>query len=262
LDATLGTLQAEQHARTIFVSLPTYYLYHDPIEYMTVAEHNDRVGSAASCLVLPAPDEGSALVVATQPAGPANGLLSSLPELKPVANLAMAGSDPIAIYQIEGKLPPLIGEQALTPITFADAAGNGLRMDAMAIQPDGQIRLRWTVLDSATTSQGVPWYHIVPSVRSANGSANALPATDCQPTRWHAGETVFTWVSGKSLANAQTLSLQVSGSAQTDNYTVRSIGPLRVLSGQTASTPLKVLRPSSGTVGADGAVAIPLSANP
>jgi hypothetical protein len=267
LDTALGALQAEQHARTIFVSLPTYYLYHDPIEYMTVAEHSDRVGSAASCLVLPAPDEGPALVVATQPAGPANSLLSSLPELKQVANLAMAGSDPVAVYQIEGKLPPLIGEQALTPITFADAAGNGLRLDAMAIQPDGQIRLRWTVLGSATTSQGVPWYHIVPSVRLANGSATAtaLPATDCQPTRWHAGETVFTWISGKGAATAQTLLLRVSGGAQTNGYTLRSAGPFQLLAGQTDSAPFKPLLPSSGaagTVGADGSVAIPLSTTP
>ncbi|HKW21918.1 MAG TPA: glycosyltransferase family 39 protein [Ktedonobacterales bacterium] len=261
LDTTLGTLQAEQHARTVFVSLPTYYLYHDPIEYMTVAEHSDRVGSGADCLVLPAPDEEPALMVATQPAGPANSLLSSLPELKPVANLAMAGSADIAVYQIAGKLPPLIGEQPLTPITFADAAGNGLRLDAMAIQPDGQLRLRWTVLGSATTSQGVSWYHIVPKV-AANGTTNALPATNCQPTRWRAGETVFTWISGKGAATAQTLLLQVSGSAQTDNYTLRSIGPLRVLAGQTDSTPLKVLRPASGAVGADGSVAIPLSATP
>ncbi len=262
LDTTLGTLQAEQHARTVFVSLPTYYLYHDPIQYMTVSEHSDRVGSAADCLVMPTPDEEPALVVATQPVGPANSLLSSLPELTPVASLAMAGSANIAVYQMSGKLPPLIGEQALSPITFADAAGNGLRLDAMAIQPDGQIRLRWTVLGSATTSHGVPWYHIVPSMRSANGATSALPATDCQPTRWHAGETVFTWVSGKGAATAQSLFLQVSGSAQTDNYTLRSAGPLRVLSGLTYSTPLKVLRPSSGAVGADGSVAIPLAATP
>ncbi|HEU4785018.1 MAG TPA: glycosyltransferase family 39 protein, partial [Ktedonobacterales bacterium] len=264
LDTALGALQAEQHADAIFVSLPTSDLYRDPIEYMTVAEHSDRVGFAANCLVLPAPDEGPALMVATQPSGPANSLLSSLPMLKPVANLAMVGSASIAVYQIDGKLPPLIGEQALSPITFADAAGNGLRLDAMAIQPDGQIRLRWTVLGSATTSQGVPWYHIAPSVRSANGSgsATALPATDCQPTRWRAGETVFTWVSGKGAAQAQTLLLQVSGSARTDGYTLRPAGPLRVLAGQTDSTPLTLLRPSSGTVGADGAVAIPLSATP
>jgi hypothetical protein len=262
LDTALGALQAEQHARGIFVSLPTSELYRDPIEYMTVAEHSDRVGSAANCLVLPTPDEGPALMVATQPSGPANSLLSSLPMLKPVANLAMAGSVPIAVYQINGKLPPLIGEQALTPITFADAAGNGLRLDAMAIQPDGQIRLRWTVLGSATTSQGVPWYHIAPSVRSANGSVSALAATGCQPTRWRAGETVFTWISGKGAAKAQTLLLQVSGGARTDGYTLRSAGPLRVLAGQTDSAPLKTLRPSSGTVGADGSVAIPLSATP
>lgn len=262
LDTALGALQTEQHGGAIFISLPTSALYRDPIEYMTVAEHSDRVGFAANCLVLPAPDEGPALMVATQPAGPANSLLSSLPMLKPVANLAMAGSAAIAVYQLSGKLPPLIGEQALTPITFADAGSNGLRLDAMAIQPDGRIRLRWTVLGSAATSQGSPWYHIAPSVRSATGSAAALPATDCQPTRWRAGETVFTWVSGKDAATAQTLLLQVSGGARTDGYTLRSAGPLQVLAGQTDSTPLKVLRPSSGTVGADGAVAIPLSATP
>ncbi|HEX5159090.1 MAG TPA: glycosyltransferase family 39 protein [Ktedonobacterales bacterium] len=265
LDTALGALQAEQHARSIFVSLPTTDLYRDPIEYMTLAEHPDRVGFTASCLVLPTPDEGPALMVATQPAGPANSLLSSLPMLKPVANLAMAGSAAIAVYQLSGKLPPLIGEQAMSPITFADAAGNGLRLDAMAMQPDGQIRLRWTVLGSAATSQGAPWYRIAPSVRLASGNATALPATDCQPTRWRAGETVFTWISGKGAAMAQTLLLQVSGGARTDGYTLRSAGPLQLLASQTDSAPLTPLRPSpgtTGTVGADGSVAIPLSATP
>ncbi|HKT39359.1 MAG TPA: hypothetical protein VJR48_13370, partial [Ktedonobacterales bacterium] len=112
------------------------------------------------------------------------------------------------------------------------------------------------------TSQGVPWYHIAPSVRMASGGASVLPATDCQPTSWHAGETVFTWVSGKGATSAQALLLQVSGSVQTDNYTLRSVGPLRVLAGQTDSTPLKVLRPASDSVGADGAVTLPLSATP
>ena len=125
----------------------------------------------------------------------------------------MAGSDAIAVYQMTGTLPPLIGEQALTPITFADAAGNGLRLDAMAIQPDGQIRLRWTVLGSATTSHGNALVsRSSASMRSASGATHALPATDCQPTRWHAGETLFTWARWRR-GNIQALQLQVSGSA-------------------------------------------------
>jgi hypothetical protein len=102
----------------------------------------------------------------------------------------------------------------------------------------------------------------VVSVRTANGSATALSATDCQPTRWRAGETVFTWVSGKDAAKARTLLLQVSGGAQADGYTLRSAGPLRVLAGQTDNAPLNALRPSSGAAGADGAVAIQISATP
>ncbi len=182
VDAALSTLQTEQDARTIFLTLPESPRYQAPIEYLAISEHPDHVGSTANCLLLPAPDEEPALVVATLPAGPANSLLSSLPELTPVANLALAGSDAIAVYQMAGTLPPLLGERTLTPTTFADAAGNGLRLDAVALQPDGQLRFRWTVLGSATTGSGTPWYTISAATRSANGATHALPDTQCQPT--------------------------------------------------------------------------------
>lgn len=258
LDAALATLQTEQDARAVFVSMPEIIRYQFPLEYLAMSEHPDRIGFAANCLVLPAPDEEPALVVATQPAGPANTLLASLPELTPVANLEMAGSDAVAVYQMAGKLPPLLGERTLTPVTFTDAAGNGLRLDAVAQQPDGLIRLRWTVLGSATTSQGTPSYRISSSVRSANGSTRALPYTDCQPTRWHAGETVFTWASGGA-ANAQALQVQVHGSMHI--LLVRS-GRVRVLTGGTYNTPPALLRPSSGTMSADGTLTIPLVNTP
>ncbi|HET8909258.1 MAG TPA: glycosyltransferase family 39 protein [Ktedonobacterales bacterium] len=255
LDAALGALQREQGARAIFVSLPQNVRYRAPLDYLTVSEHADRVGSAANCLVLPAPTEQPALVVATLPAGPANSLITSLPELSPVANLSMAGSGDIAVYQMNGTLPVLLGERPLTPITFADAAGNGLRLEALAMQQDGMLRLRWTVLGSAPTSRGTPWYRISSAVRDTSGGSRATPGTDCQPTRWHAGETVFTWVSPGALTGNDTLMLQVRGSLRVPTL---HAGPLRLLAGNNASTPTSLLRPSSGPVAADGTVAIPL----
>lgn len=259
LDAALGSIQAEQHARSIFLSLPQDARYQAPLAYLAISEHSSRVGSAANCLILPAPDEEPALVVATFPPGPANTMITSLPQLRLVANLTMAGSDPLSVYQMEGTLPPLLGERALTPVTFADEAGNRLRLDAVAVQPDGVLRLRWTVLDSAATSQGLPWYRISPAIRTASGDTRALPGADCQPTRWHAGETVFTWASAGATTDAQALLLQVQTGDQTH---LRHVGPLQLLAGRSDNAPLRLLRPTSGTVAADGALTVSLSSTP
>lgn len=259
IDTALSALQSEQHARAIFLTLPEAVRYQLSYDYLSISEHSDRVGSPANCLLLPAPDEEPALVVATLPAGPANTMLSSLPELAPVANLAMAGSDDIAVYQMAGTLPPLLGERTLTPATFADAAGNGLRLDAVALQPDGQLRFRWTVLGSATTSQGTPWYYIASAVRDASGATHALPHTECRPTRWHAGETLFTWAAAGAATGVQTVLLQVRASIYSSTA---QAGSVRLLTGHVATTPTTLLRPSSGTVTPNGALTIPLATAP
>lgn len=258
LNAALTTLQAEQDARTMFISMPENTRYQYPLDYLSVSEYPNRVGFAANCLVLPAPDQQPALLVATQPAGPANAMLTSLPELTSVANLAMAGSDAVAVYQMNGTLPALLGERTLTPITFADATGSGLRLDAVAVQPDGLIRMRWTVLGSATKGDGTPWYRVVPSVQTASGDTHALPYTDCQPTRWHAGETVFTWANAGA-TGAQALILQVRGSI---HVTVLNTGRVTVLAGGAYNTALSPLTPSAGATSTDGAVTIPLTNTP
>jgi hypothetical protein len=259
VDTALSTLQAEQNARTIFLTLPESPRDQASIEYLAISEHPDRVGSTANCLLLPAPDEEPALVVATLPAGPANSLLSSLPELTPVANLALAGSDAIAVYQMTGSLPPLLGERTLTPITFADAAGNGLRLDAVALQSDGQLRFRWTVLGSATTGAGTPWYTISAAARSASGATHALPDTQCQPTRWHAGETLFTWAAAGDATDIQAAQLRVYGGSYTS--TVQA-GSVQLLTGRASTTPTTPLHPSSGAVAPNGALTIPLTTAP
>ena len=260
LDAALATLQTEQSARAIFISLPQDPRYSSSLEYLTVTEHPDRTGFGAGCLVLPAPDEQPALVVATPPAGLANMMISSLPELKLVANLAMAGSDDVAVYLMQGMLPPLLGERTIAPVRFADAAGAGMRLDAVALQPDGLVRLRWTVLGSATSPQGTPWYRITPQARSSTGSARPLQTTDCDPTRWHTGETVFTWVSAGDANTAQTLLLQVRSGTRAPISA--SAGPLRLLAGGSSDNSLRLLRPSSGATTSDGALAIPLITSP
>lgn len=259
LDAALGSIQAEQNARSIFLSLPQDTRYQSSLAYLTISEHPSRVGSAANCLIFPAPDEEPALVVATLPAGPANTMISSLPQLRLVANLSMAGSDPLSVYQLDGTLPPLLGERALTPVAFADAAGNGLRLDAVAVQTDGMLRLRWTVLGSDAADHSALRYHIAPSIRTSSGSTRALPATDCHPTRWHAGETVFTWIYAGTTTDAQALLLQVRASAQTD---VLHTGPALLLAGRPASALPRLLRPSSGAVASDGTLTIPMNETP
>ena len=259
LDGALATLQAEQNAHATFISLSQSYRVQPALDYLMVGEQPDRVGFNPNCLVLPAPDEAPALVVATQPAGLANAMIGSLPELKLVANLAMSGSDDVAVYLMQGKLPSLLGERALTPVSFTDAAGNGLRLDTMALQPDGLMRLRWTVLGSATSAQGTPWYRITPQAGTSAGATHALNISDCDPTRWHAGETVFTWVAVGD-ATAQTLLLQVRGGMRSPISA--SVGPVRLLSGSASNSSLRLLRPSSGTTTPDGALAIPLTAAP
>jgi 4-amino-4-deoxy-L-arabinose transferase-like glycosyltransferase len=242
LDAAMTTLQADQGARAIFVSLSQMARYAAPLDYLLISEHPDRVGYPANCLVLPAPDEEPALILPTPPAGPANALIPHLPNLQTVATLSMTGSESLTVYQMDGKIPLLPGEQALAPVTFANATGDGLRLEAMAVQPDGTIRLRWTILGSATGNQGVPFYSITPTFYAANDARHIAPYTSCRPTRWHAGETLFTWTTASTSWNATRLRLQVFAS---HHPIPLRIGPLHLVSGYDSSAPFEQLLPST-----------------
>ena len=88
-------------------------------------------------------------------------------------------------------------------------------------------------------------------------AATPLGKSDCQPTQWQAGQTLFTWA---TLPNAQTppqsLAVLVRGGTLAPRIT--TVGPVRLLAGRLGGQGLQTLPPTSGDKTADGALILPL----
>jgi hypothetical protein len=244
-DARIGALQRQQGAAGIFVVEPAEARYAIALEYALVGEHPDRAGFAANCLVLPAAASGPALAVVTAPDTPAGALLATLPNSTLVSRIALAGGAPWPVYRITGQLPPLADEHAVAAATFINAAGEGLRLDAVAQPAPGLLRLRWDVLGYTLANAAQPALRI--SAQPASLAAPSAPAsagtTDCQPTRLQAGETLFTWVQLPTAANSASM-VAISVRAGTIGADLLTLGPLRLLADRPAGTPLAPLVPS------------------
>ncbi len=258
-DAALASVQRQQKASSIAISLPGAVRFRAPLDYLLVSEHPTRTDFTSNCLLLPAAQSGSSLLVTTQPPGLANELAANLPNARHVADIQLNGSAPWNVYSLTGATPPLADERAVTPVDFVDAAGNGLRLEAISTATSGLVRLRWTVLGSATQPSGTPWYRIQPGALPDTGSGAAVPLarTECQPTRWQAGATLFTWV---SLPNPQTppqaISLLVRGGTIGPRLT--HLGPIQLLTGRVGGEGLVTLPPTTGEKTAGGALVLPL----
>ena len=82
----------------------------------------------------------------------------------------------------------------------------------------------------------------------------------CQPTRWQAGETVYTWISlGSTGWHSSTVSLTFSASAPA-LYTLQ-FGPLHLLSGRYINTAPTLVLPTGATTGASGSSGVALDGN-
>ncbi|HEV8191900.1 MAG TPA: glycosyltransferase family 39 protein [Ktedonobacterales bacterium] len=257
-DAALASLQREQKAASMAISLPTDARYRAPLDYLLVSEHPGRTDFTNDCLVLPATGSGLSLLVTTQPLGPAGDLAPKLPNARHVADVRVPGGAAWNVYLLSGTTPKLADERAITPIDFVDVAGNGLRLEAISTATTGLIRLRWTVLGSADQPSGTPWYRLQPSALPDSGGQPApLARTECQPTRWQAGQTVFTWTPlGNLQAPPRSLALLVRGG--TIGPRIVPFGPLHLLAARSGGKGLVTLPPSSGEKTTNGALVLPL----
>jgi hypothetical protein len=251
-DIRLAQLQRQTGTTTVFVAesgLPGVAL-----DYMLVREHPDRVGFADSCLILPAPDPGPALVVAPGDTLAAE-TLATLPNAAHVANIPMAGNTPLAVYRVAGTLPSALpGETPIGPVAFQDTTGQGLRLDAVADAGAHLLQLRWTVLGYMPDGALPLSFRVQTRLVPAGGqSGHVRDFRDCEPTRWRAGETMFTWLPAPiswnagigapptSAAPAEALLIQAQESAA--SLAMPSLGPMRLLSAQVVRTPWMYLAP-------------------
>ena len=211
-DAALGALERRERARTVVVL--TELGSQAPLTYELVGERPDRVSVDHDCLLIPAPRDQPALVAANDPHGAAARLLATLPGAAQVGSVPLAGTNPMAVYRLDEALPRLLpDETALDPLAFGSGGANdgGLRLEAAAVVGPDALRLRWEALGTtpagATPAAGM----VTLRLRAANGTSLAWTFTDCQPSAWHAGETVFTWLSFASLPRGETLTDLAAG---------------------------------------------------
>jgi Dolichyl-phosphate-mannose-protein mannosyltransferase len=261
-DTMLTRLQQQTGAQSILLSTPQPHFYH-ALDYMLVGEHSDRTGFFGACLLLPAQNAGPALVVSAQASSRAAALLPRLSNAHHMQSFAMPGVEPFEVYVVQGAAATLPGETHLTPAVYRGPSGERIRLESAALQAPGVLRLRWTVLDDTPAGSAPSEFHfLLHSADTTTGST--LAQGECAPTRWQAGQTLFTWVqtgddgattgtpkAGPALPQAP-LALDVEGET-TENWQ-RSVGPLRVLSGALAGRPLARI-PGQTATNAEGGTA-------
>lgn len=249
-ERVVTALQRQQQASAVYLSLPAADRYRLGMDYLLVGEHGDRTSYADNCLVLPPPGASPALLVSTSPNSPTDALLPLLPNARHVTDISMVGGDPFHVYDVSGAVPALPGETAITPAVYRASARDALRLDAAAVVAPGTLRLRWTVLAVSASDQAPMQYHIQ-ATTADGGTPTQLGALDCQPTRWQAGQIVFTWllVSSPALA-ASPASVAIHVSASAPQLYTPTAGPFHLLSGRYIDDYAVVLLPvlqSSGT---------------
>ncbi len=212
-DSALATIQREQHAGSIVVSMPSRYTA-SAMDSTLIREEADRTGVTGDCLALPDAQAGPTLVVSTRAASPQGQLLATLPNATHVQDIAMPGDEPLVIYRLSGPTPLLSDERALPSVTWQDGSGDTLRLVAGARVAPGVIRLRWVVGQwtiphdvNGEDTTAMPQFEIqLRRAGQGNAQANAPVArATCQPTRLQPGETLFTWVSTAWSANGTSL---------------------------------------------------------
>ena len=254
LDQRLTQLAAEQGATSTVIVLPASVRYRLPEEYLLLRERPARIGLTPGCLVLPAPGAGPELAVLTDPHGPEAALLASLPDAVALRGLALPGGDRVALYSIgyaPGARPTLPGEHLLAPLTFADGAAGGLRLDAVTHGTAGGLWLRWTILGST------PATHPGRIYAAQVQTTSATSAITCAPGRWQAGETLLTWVASDALpacGTATHVQASIAVQAGTPTSQIVPFGPLRLLADR--PTP-PTLAPLPLAAGASSTVALP-----
>ncbi len=270
-DSALATIQREQHAGSIFVSMPSRYTA-SAMDSTLIREEADRTGVTGDCLALPDAQAGPTLVVSTRAASPQGQLLATLPNATRVQDIAMPGDEPLVIYRLSGPTPLLSDERALPSATWQDGSGDTLRLVAGARVAPGVIRLRWVVGNwtiphdvNGEDTTAMPQFEIQLR-RAGQGDAQAnapVARATCQPTRLQPGETLFTWVSTAWNANGTSLTavapplpaslLTLSALHGEPSLWQGRFGPLRVFSAAPVGGPLTPM----STTSANGVYQLP-----
>ena len=242
-DGALATLQREQHAGSVIVSMPTRYTA-SALNSTLIREESDRAGVVGDCLALPSADDAPALVVSTQANSPQARLLAALPNATHVRDYPMPGNEPFVIYRLSGRTPALADERALPAATWQDGGRYALRLVGGARVAPGVIRLRWVVEQQSIRGPidpRTPWFEVRASMQSASASTPVARAT-CQPSQLQPGETLFTWVTTAWSANGTNPTAVAPPLPTTPQMTLSvvrgalahwqgRIGPLPVISG-------------------------------
>jgi hypothetical protein len=276
-EASISALQRQQHASAVYFSLPVADRYRLGMDYLLVGEHDDRIGYADNCLVLPPASMPPALLISTSPGSATDALLPTLVTAQQVADVNMIGGAPFRVYRVGGVVPALPGETAVTPAIFQASAHNALRLDAAAYVAPDVLRLRWTVLSAAAAGVVPVDYHI--QARAAGEATAVKPGgVDCQPTHWQTGQTIFTWLSVSHSAtpsgaaigvvSAAPPAVDISVSASAPELYTPQVGPLHLLSGRYINNTATLVRPLAvpgslarsalGNIGPNGSYELPL----
>ena len=243
LDGQLSALQRQQGATATYIVTPQRARFGMPATYILAADRADRVAFPQSCLALPAPNDGPALAVSLAPHSAPETLLESLPNAHVVANVPLAGGNPLAVYRITGATPALPDESAVAGVSYLNGGGGGLRLDGVSFTTPGMLRLRWTILGAAPPGPGSPLYRV--QLHLPGVAAKQEPQANCVATHLHAGETLFTWIALPAqftLTRAEVVAgLVIQVSAGTQAFDEFSVGPLRFVTDRGGGAPLQPL---------------------
>lgn len=192
----LDALQSQQGASATYIGAPIWYT-RTALQYFLVSEHPGRALFYGDCLVLPPPQARPTLIVSTHAESAMAGLLARLPNVRLLRTLEMPGSEPFQVYRVTGGTPPLAHEAPVPSLIFQDGFGNTMRLEGVALEDRGTLRLRWSVVHMASsTNVGVAGVFAVDgrAARAGAGSGPALAHGECDATEWQPGATIFSWV--------------------------------------------------------------------
>lgn len=251
LSGELAALQRRTHTTGAMIVIPDQDRYRLPEQYLLSGGQTGAITTQRGCLALPASGSAPALALALTSDPTAHTLLASLPGARPVSRIMLAGGAPVTVYEVPpvGALP---GDVPGHAVAFTAANGNGLRLEAAALDAQGMLRLWWGVIGGAPASPGSPYYRVMLS----SASHAAAPIwLDCTPSSIAAGQTLVTWQQVPASMRHDLVVSVLAGSVAPD---LVSAGPLTLLTDRPAGAPLTPMRLASG--GRD--VALPPLAHP
>ncbi|HEY7092143.1 MAG TPA: glycosyltransferase family 39 protein [Ktedonobacterales bacterium] len=154
-------------------------------------ERSTRSMMDSACLRLPG--TGESLIVAEKASVPAAQLLATLPNATKIGALSLREGVPAAVYRVKPLSGALPGETSAGGAPFGGTDQPALRLEGFQQVAPNLVRLRWTVLTSATSVRPLLNYHMQAAIGAPNGSP-AQKGVNCGATRWSAGDTLVTWV--------------------------------------------------------------------